>query len=448
MSLIDNVHANAQALLNRGPMAGRGPHNAGGPLHHHGGPHPGAGDRGFGPPKGGDMPGGVPRAIPGIPDLPAGPRGVERALPGHIPPGLDRPNPGNGPSAPPGQVIQGSLDVAQGLANALPPRGSPPGPPAHAAQGHGHAHGHGPHGAQAAAPMAMGAQPAMAGLPGSGTGLAAQLPGVATTGVAVAQAAGAMPAAQARGDLAQQAALPLRADAGQLHAATPPRGEGLPVQPLARGDALPAGLARADAAGPLQATLPGNASASTLAAAAAATAAVGATLATAATAPALPAAQGADARNVAGLAIADRGQAVRAESMSGTYTGEGPQRRRLRRGGRALPGSLSALLVAMGAQGRTSGAGRDAREVERELQAAAMQWLFWLLAIIAYGCVAFAIVGLLPSGSGSAASAVSGRGWSGGFAIAGLVAAGGAWWFARHLARGGRARASRVDSVD
>ena len=429
MSIIENVHANVQALLNRGPGGARGPHNAGGP-HQHGGPHHGAGDRGFGGPKGGEGPSGIPRALPGPADLP-GPRGVDRALPGQVPGGMERPGQGHGPSFTPGQVVQGPLDVAQGLVNSLLPAG----PPAHSQAGGGH-HGHGAQaggstGAAAPLPVLAAMQAGAAPQP------AAQAAGATTAHLAVAQASNALPA-QAAGAMAQQAGAPLRADVAPLQVVPSPRGgEGVPVQTAGRGDAMPAGFARADAVATAPAAPPANAAATTLAAAAAA-AAAGATMATSTIAPALPAAQAADARNVPGLTVADRAQGVRAEAMTGTYTGEGPQRRRLRRGANALPASLSALLAAIGAQGNTSAAGRDARQVERELQAAAMQWLFWLLAIIAYGCVAFALVGLMPQGSGGrAAAAISGRGWSGGFAIAGLLAAGGAWWFARHLARGG-----------
>ena len=59
-----------------------------------------------------------------------------------------------------------------------------------------------------------------------------------------------------------------------------------------------------------------------------------------------------------------------------------------------------------------------------------------LLAVIAYGCVGFAIVALLPPGSLGDAVPAGDRGWAGGFALAGLVAALGAWAFARAMARG------------
>ncbi|MBJ6981799.1 hypothetical protein [Luteimonas sp. MC1572] len=234
-----------------------------------------------------------------------------------------------------------------------------------------------------------------------------------------------------RGELAQPNT-PVRSDVVAAGAARPDAPAAAPRSDAAFMDRM-AVLQRAALA---PSALPANAAANTAAPTALAATAAGATMATSATPQALPVNQAADARNAAGLTVADRGQAIRSDAMTGTYTGEGPLRRRLRRGASALPGSLSTLLAAMGAQGRTSGAGQDARAMERELQAAAMQWLFWLLAIIAYGCVAFAVIGLMPPGAGTVVSAGAGRGWAGGFAIAGLLAASGAWWFARRLAPG------------
>jgi hypothetical protein len=69
-------------------------------------------------------------------------------------------------------------------------------------------------------------------------------------------------------------------------------------------------------------------------------------------------------------------------------------------------------------------------EVERAI-ANAMQWTFWLLAIVAYGCLGLAVVALLPAGADVLGS--SGRRWTGGFALGGLVAAAVAWLVARRL---------------
>ena len=158
-------------------------------------------------------------------------------------------------------------------------------------------------------------------------------------------------------------------------------------------------------------------------------------------------AQATEPRNVNLIPGADRGQALARPEGTGTYTGEGPQRRALRGSLRTLPGGLTGLLTALGAQGHTAAGGRDPRAVERELRETMMQWMFWLLAIIAYGCVAFALIGLMPTGSlggiggiGGIASGggAGGRAWIAGIALAGLIAGAGAWWFARGIARGDR----------
>ncbi|GGJ96325.1 hypothetical protein [Luteimonas terricola] len=213
--------------------------------------------------------------------------------------------------------------------------------------------------------------------------------------------------------------------------ATVPRGDVAAAERMAM-------LQRAAAAPmPLASTLPATTAANAAAttnAAAIATAAAGTTMATAPAAQA--ATQAVEARSVNPLIAADRGQVIARTDIAGTYTGEGPYRRGLRRAAKSLPGGLSTLLIALGAQGNTGAAGRDPAAIERELRAAMMQWLFWLLAIIAYGCVAFAIIGLLPPGSlgGGRVTPVDNRAWIGGFALAGLVAGLGAWWFARGMA--------------
>lgn len=168
---------------------------------------------------------------------------------------------------------------------------------------------------------------------------------------------------------------------------------------------------------------------STTAAAAPAPAAVNVAGNAAAAAP-LAAAQAAEARNVHNpMAVNDRGTPPRPDAAG--YTGEGPQRRGLDRNARTLPGGLSTLLLALGAQGHTGASGRDPANVERELREAMMQWLFWLLAIVAYGCLAFAIVALLPAGS--QALGETSRTWTGGSALIGLFTAVAAWWVARKL---------------
>ncbi|MGH8033160.1 MAG: hypothetical protein ACREO8_12560 [Luteimonas sp.] len=148
-----------------------------------------------------------------------------------------------------------------------------------------------------------------------------------------------------------------------------------------------------------------------------------------------------DARGLP-LAINDRAQQVARSdaAMIQGYTSEGLQRRPMRRGvGPLLATPMSRRLMALGAGGnplaRTQGEVRNQAQRER-----ATQWLFWVLAIVAYGCVAMAMVGLLAEGGGrgDVFKALGGsRSDSVGFASVGLVAGGIAWWLARRLARGG-----------
>src|SRR3546814_2140519 len=71
------------------------------------------------------------------------------------------------------------------------------------------------------------------------------------------------------------------------------------------------------------------------------------------------------------------------------HTVAGNQRRSLRSRLQGMPqGGMARLLWAMGAMGHTGDAGQAGSE--REIQRA-LQWLFWMLAVIAYGCVAVAI---------------------------------------------------------
>lgn len=150
-----------------------------------------------------------------------------------------------------------------------------------------------------------------------------------------------------------------------------------------------------------------------------------------------------DARGNTLLAVNDRIATQRGDAtLTGIYTADGPYRRALRRGSNVLSTRFSSLLMALGLAGPpVTMRGRDA---EYELSVA-MQWLFWLLAIVAYACLGFAVIAFLPAGSDVFGE--SGRAWTGGFAVAGLVAGAGAWWFARQLSgRGGSAQASEDES--
>lgn len=132
------------------------------------------------------------------------------------------------------------------------------------------------------------------------------------------------------------------------------------------------------------------------------------------------------------LAVNDRAGVQRADAMAaGGHTVEGPGRRRLRRGGNVLGGRMPDLLhgARAGAAGR---AGDGSAEMER-LIADTMQWLFWLLAIVAYACLGLSIVAFLPVGSEILGTQA--RSWTGGFALGGLAVAAAAWLLARRLGR-------------
>lgn len=152
-----------------------------------------------------------------------------------------------------------------------------------------------------------------------------------------------------------------------------------------------------------------------------------------------------DARGNTVLAINDRAATQRADAtLTGIYTADGPYRRALRRGSNVLSARFSSLLMALGLAGPpVTMRGRDA---EYELSVA-LQWLFWLLAIVAYACLGLAVIAFLPAGSDVFGN--SGRGWTAGFAVAGLIAGAGAWWFARQLSgRGGERRAPEDESEE
>jgi hypothetical protein len=149
-----------------------------------------------------------------------------------------------------------------------------------------------------------------------------------------------------------------------------------------------------------------------------------------------------DARGNTLLAVNDRVAIQRGDAtLTGIYTAEGPYRRALRRGSNVLSARFSSLLMALGLAGPpVTMRGRDA---EYELSVA-MQWLFWLLAIVAYACLGFAVIAFLPAGSDVFGE--SGRAWTGGFAVAGLVAGAGAWWFARQLSGRGASEGQASES--
>ncbi|MGH8819143.1 MAG: hypothetical protein ACREX5_21285 [Achromobacter pestifer] len=166
----------------------------------------------------------------------------------------------------------------------------------------------------------------------------------------------------------------------------------------------------------------------------AALAAAGLTMATAAVTPSV------DARGVM-LPANDAVAALRGENMLNPagHTLDGAQRRGLRSRLQSMPsGGLARLLWAMGAIGH---AGDDEVRSERDIQRA-MQWLFWMLAVIAYGCLAAAIV-VFVGGDGHIADDIVAQGRTRWLAAFGLATGAFAWWLARHL---GRVRSRRNDA--
>ncbi|MEN1956181.1 hypothetical protein [Luteimonas changyuni] len=406
--------------------------------------HPGQGISGPGHPGQG-IPGPVQHGHPGQ----GAPGPVQHGHPGQGVPGpMQHGHPGQGLPGPghygnPGQgLVREVLGLPQQLLGQPPPHAGPP--PGHvpgqagaqaapAAAGPANPFAQGVNVAQAAPGAMHGAMAMVTATHAAASTAQFQLPLPQHAQLAMAPAR-AEPAHQAV-PLAHAAAPAARAEpavpAQQRAEIAPPRADG-PVNDRA---AMPP---RAIAAATTLAasTLPAAASATTAATAPATSTAALAAGSTAVVAPAAPAAtqaQAAEARSGNPLVAADRGQVIARTDIAGTYTGEGPHRRGLRRAVHALPGGLSTLLMALGAQGSTAASNRDAAAVERELRESMMQWLFWLLAIIAYGCVAFAIVALLPVGTGAVGD-TSARNSTGGFALLGLLSAAVAWLVARRLA--------------
>jgi len=116
--------------------------------------------------------------------------------------------------------------------------------------------------------------------------------------------------------------------------------------------------------------------------------------------------------------------------MAPAYTGTGPTRR----GGR-LDG-FQAMLKRMRLALATGADPRDVRNLRPDNGAwFALQWMFWVLAIVAYGCLGLAMVALLAgSGHGLFENVDLGRGHYG-FALVGLLAGAGAWWLGRRISR-------------
>ena len=135
-----------------------------------------------------------------------------------------------------------------------------------------------------------------------------------------------------------------------------------------------------------------------------------------------------------GTAALDAGGPVRAElTGTGTYTAEGPGLRRRER--MKVGAQQMGQWILAAAQGRLHlvRPHDDSRhEAER-----VFQWLFWVLAIVAYGSLGLVLVAFLLS-FGELPAAPTLRRWTGEFAFTGLLAAVGAWWLGRQLTRAAR----------
>lgn len=131
------------------------------------------------------------------------------------------------------------------------------------------------------------------------------------------------------------------------------------------------------------------------------------------------------------LAASDRAGASRADiPTTGVYTADGPLRKPLDRSMKALPGTLTRWLAALGLTGAVLTQAEPDPQRDRWF---ALQWLFWMLAIVAYGCLALALVVMVPGGDGMFDET---RSSAGTYALTiGLVASLGAWWSARQLMR-------------
>ncbi|WP_407353217.1 hypothetical protein [Luteimonas sp. R10] len=254
----------------------------------------------------------------------------------------------------------------------------------------------------------------------------------------------AAPAAMAQPSAAvvpQQAPAALAAQTGAT--APPTQVVGHPaLTAQARPDAVPHAL-RADGAVVERAlsSMPGASTAANTAGApasaagttAAAAVPAGATQATVATvlATAVPASQApGDAKGATMLAAGDRAQVARADgAVAHGHTIAGTQQRRSWRS----QYGMSALLAALGARDQAARSRREAEFAEQRLVERVFQWLYWVLAIVAYGCLALSILVFLPVFDGNVAPAPQTPVWIGGLAAIGLIAGLGAWLLARRL---------------
>ena len=140
----------------------------------------------------------------------------------------------------------------------------------------------------------------------------------------------------------------------------------------------------------------------------------------------------ADARAL-GITGNERAPVTRSDVvMTPVYTGTGPARR----GGR-LDGFQSALQrMRSAADAENDDDDTPARERRADKNTwFALQWMFWILAVVAYGCLALALIAFLPAGA-AVIDINRIHPWaSTTVLLGGLAAAAAAWWLARRLMR-------------
>lgn len=390
------------------------------------------------------LPGGQTLTLPGPPVPGGGPasRGPAGGMPAMPPVPASAPGAAMAASAP-GQLLGNAAAAVRNLLPSAPP----PGPPAQAGMAAGPTTAGpalAPVLAQATAlpgravpattASLAGTAPAPVAAPASAAA-ATTTAGVQSPGGPLAQALQSTPAAPnvsaaAPASTTTTAAVPMPSMPAPAAPPTPSgpglqagRGEGVPGAPQA--PAAPQQAPPAQAPSPAVPAGPGP-----LAAPLVAAAALQAPAGTAVAGAASPAGNPQATAPVAG----DLGGPSRAELIAtGVYTAEGPGLRRRQRM-RIGPEAIGAWLLAL-RQGQPLLV-RPHDDARREV-ARAMQWVFWTLALVAYGCLAVVLAGFLLV-DGDILTAPALRRWSGELALIGLAAAAGAWWFARALARPAR----------
>ncbi|QQQ01607.1 hypothetical protein [Lysobacter enzymogenes] len=134
-----------------------------------------------------------------------------------------------------------------------------------------------------------------------------------------------------------------------------------------------------------------------------------------------------DPRNLP-AALNDRAVQQRGDGPNASvYTGDTAARRAPGRG-RVSGATLTHWLWRFGRGGAHRPSHDDTPEVEA---VRALQWLFWVLTVVAYVCLAMAVVLLLPGGSFDSQRIQTGG--SGAALALGVAIAAGAWWLGRRI---------------